>query len=28
MVAPGISGTIHFPVKASNLKPGWRKELE
>ena len=28
MVAPGISGTIHFPVKGSALKPGWQKLLE
>ena len=28
MVAPGISGTIHFSVKGSALKPGWQKLLE
>ena len=28
MVASGISGTIHFPVKGSDLKDGWQKNLE
>ncbi len=28
MVAPGISGAIQFPVKGSDLKPGWHKLLE
>ena len=28
MVAPGISGTIQFPVKVSELKTGWQKLLE
>ena len=28
MVAPGISGTLHFPVKGSTLKPGWSNLLE
>ena len=28
MVSPGISGTIHFPVKGSDLKRGWQKLLE
>ena len=28
MVSPGILGTIHIPVKGSNLKPGWKKSLE
>ena len=28
MIAPGISGTIHFPVKGSTLKPGWKELLE
>jgi len=28
MVAPGISGTIQFPVKGSDLKTGWQQQLE
>jgi len=28
MVGRGISGTIHIPVKGSNLKPGWKRLLE
>ncbi len=28
MVAPGISGIIQFPVKDSDLKDGWQKNLE
>jgi hypothetical protein len=28
MVAPGISGTIQFPVKGSDLKTGWQTLLE
>jgi len=28
MVAPSISGTLHHPVKGSDLKPGWKKLLE
>ncbi len=27
MSAPGISGTIQFPVLGLRLKPGWRKLL-
>ena len=27
MFAPYISGTIQFPVKASDLKRGWKKLL-
>jgi hypothetical protein len=27
MPAPGISGTIQFPVHGSRLKPGWKKLL-
>jgi len=27
MPAPGISGTIQFPVQGFRLKPGWRKLL-
>ncbi len=27
MPAPGISGTLQFPVKGSDLKPGWKKLL-
>jgi hypothetical protein len=28
MVAPGISGTIHIPVRGTDLKPGWKRLLE
>ena len=28
MVAPGISGTIQFPVKGDDLKTGWQQQLE
>ncbi len=28
MAGPGISGTIHFPVKGTDLKRGWRRLLE
>ena len=27
MEGPGISSTVHFPVKGTNLKRGWRRLL-
>jgi hypothetical protein len=27
MTPDGFSGTIHIPVKGTDLKPGWRKQL-
>lgn len=28
MVAPGISGTIQFPVEGKRLKQGWKRLLK
>ena len=27
MPEPGISGTLHIPIKGSNLKRGWKRQL-